>query len=114
MTRNEPFNTDAAVRQLVYRVFRFPAAQVEKTDLLLKDDLVSRQSVTVREARSLGLPGTDLCVLVEGSEAAVSRAVELLKGIAEPLGGPEADGVYRRFRTQDEEAASGMGFIFGP
>ena len=102
------------MRQLVYRVFRFPAAQTEKADLLLKDDLVSRQSVTVRDATSLGLPGTDRCVLVEGSEAGVARAVELLKGISEPLGGAEADGVYRRFRSQDEEAASGMGFIFGP
>lgn len=101
-------------RDLVHRVFRFLAPEAEKADLLLKDDVVSRQSVTVRDARSLGLPGTDRYVLVEGSETGAARAVDLLKGIAQPLDGVEADGVYRRFRAQDEEAASGMGFIFGP
>jgi len=101
-------------RHIVYRVFRFLAPEAEKADLLLKDDLVSRQSVTVRDARSLGLPGTDRYVLVEGGEAGMARAVELLKGITQSLDGAEADRVYRRFRAQDEEAASGMGFIFGP
>jgi hypothetical protein len=50
---------------------------------------------------------------VEGSEAALERATELLKGIA-LLKAAEADDVYRRFRSQDEQAASGMGLIFGP
>ena len=101
-------------RRPVYRVFRFPAPQAEKADLLLMDDVVSRQSVTVRDARSLGFAGADRYVLVEGSEVGMARAVELVKGIAHPLDGAEAEGVYRRFRAQDEEAASGMGFIFGP
>jgi len=38
----------------------------------------------------------------------------LLKDIAKALAGAEAETVYRRFRAQDEEAASGMGLIFGP
>lgn len=104
----------AAVGQTVYRVFRFPIAQIEKANLLLKDDIVSRQSVTTRDAKSLGLPGDDRYVLVEGSELGIARAVELLKGIAKPLKGAEAEDVYRRFRTQDEQAISGMGLIFGP
>jgi len=98
----------------VYRVFRFPVAQIEKANLLLNDDIVSRQSVTTRDATSLGLPGEDRYVLVEGSEAGIVRAVELLKGIAKPLKGAEAEDVYRRFRAQDEQAVSGMGLIFGP
>jgi hypothetical protein len=98
----------------VYRVLRFPPAAAEKASLLLQDDVVSRQSVTARDAKSLGLPGNDRYVLVEGSEAAVARAVELTKGIAGDLSGADAERVYRRFRSQDDEAASGMGLIFGP
>jgi hypothetical protein len=98
----------------VYRVFRFPVAQIEKANLLMKDDIVGRQSVTMRDMKSLGLSGDDRYVLVEGTEAGIARAVELLKEIAKPLKGAEAEDVYRRFRAQDEQAASGMGLIFGP
>jgi hypothetical protein len=40
--------------------------------------------------------------------------VELLKGTADPLDAEKADDIYRRFRAQDDQAASGMGLIFGP
>jgi hypothetical protein len=98
----------------VYRVFRIPAAQAEKVNLVIGDDLVGRQSVTVRDAKALGLKGDDRYVVVEGSEPALARAVELLKGIADPLDAAKADDVYRRFRAQDDQAVSGMGLIFGP
>lgn len=98
----------------MYRVLRFAPGAAEKVSLLLQDDVVGRQSVTARDAKSLGLPGNDRYVLVEGSEAAVSRALDLTKGSAEPLAGADSDRIYRRFRSQDEEAASGMGLIFGP
>jgi len=98
----------------VYRVFRVPAAQASRADAVWKDDLVSRQSITSRDAKSLGLQGDDRYVLVEGSDAGVTRATELLKDLAHALAGKEAERVYRQFRAQDEEAASGMGLIFGP
>ena len=101
------------MRRDVYRVFRLTPAQADQVNVLTADDVVSRQSVTVRDAKSLGLKGDGRYVVVEGSEAAVARATELLKGIP-PLKGTEADDVYRRFRSQDEQAASGMGLIFGP
>ena len=101
------------MRRDVYRVFRLTPAQADQVNLLTADDVVSRQSVTVRDAKSLGLRGDDRYVVVEGSEAAVARATELLKGIP-PLKGAGAEDVYRRFRSQDEQAASGMGLIFGP
>jgi len=98
----------------VYRVFRVPAAHASLADVVWKDDLVSRQSITSRDAKSLGLPGDDRYVLVEGSDAGIASATELLKDLAHALAGAEAERVYRRFRAQDEEAASGMGLIFGP
>ena len=113
MKTNEPFITDAVVRRDVYRVFRLMSAQADQVNVLTADDVVSRQSVTVRDAKSLGLKGDSRYVVVEGSEAAVARATELLKGIP-PLKGAGAEDVYRRFRSQDDQAASGMGLIFGP
>jgi len=98
----------------VYRVFRVPSAHAAQADVVLKDDVVSRQSITARDAKSLGMTGDDRYVLVEGSDTGVARAAELLKDIARALTGAEAERVYRRFRAQDEEAASGMGLIFGP
>ena len=102
------------MRPRVYRVFRVPAAQVSLADVVWKDDLVSRQSITSQDAKSLGLRGDDRYVLVEGSDVGIARATKLLKDLAHALGGAEAERVYRRFRAQDEEAASGMGLIFGP
>jgi hypothetical protein len=81
---------------------------------LWKDDLVSRQSVTERDAKSLGLPGDDKYLLVEGTDGAIARAADLLKDVARSMDGAEAERVYRRFRAQDDEAAAGMGLIFGP
>jgi len=98
----------------VYRVFRVPGAHAAQADVVWKDDAVSRQSITARDAKSLGMTGDDRYVLVEGSDAGVARAAELLKDIARALTGAEAERAYRRFRAQDEEAASGMGLIFGP
>lgn len=98
----------------MYRVFRVPSAKASQADVVWKDDVVSRQSITAREAKSLGMTGDDRYVLIEGSEPGIARATELLEDIAKALAGAEAERVYRRFRAQDEEAASGMGLIFGP
>jgi len=97
----------------VYRVFRVPRGAATQLDLLSKDDLVSRQSIVVREASALGIPGDGSIVLVEGSEAGVARAEALLKEASVMLSGAEAEAAYRSFRSQDENAASGMGLLFG-
>lgn len=98
----------------MYRVFRLPAAQSAKVDVLYADDVVGRQSLIVRDARSLGLSGDDRYVLLEGSEVALARAARLLEDIARPLEGAEAERVYHKIRSQDEDAAAGLGLIFGP
>jgi len=98
----------------VYRVFRIPTARQSLVDALLKDDLVGRQSIVVREAKSLGVEGEGTIVLVEGSDAGVARAEAILREAAIVLRGTEAEHAYKRFRAQDEDAASGMGLLFGP
>ncbi len=98
----------------MYRVFRIPPGQVAQIDAVYADNLAGRQSVTVREARTLGLAGEGSLVLVEGSDEGVARAASILKDVATTLTGSEAEVAYRAFRFQDEAAASGMGFVFGP
>jgi hypothetical protein len=97
----------------VYRVFRIPSGKLSAVDPVFQDNIAGRQSITVRESRALGLGGEGNLVLIEGSEDGVSRAEALLKDSATPLAGAEADAAYRAFRAQDDEAASGMGFVFG-
>ncbi len=97
----------------MYRVFRIPAAQIAKIDAVYADNVAGRQSITIREARTLGLSGEGSLVLVEGSDEGVVRAETLLKDVTTTLTGSEAEAAYRAFRSQDEDAATGMGLVFG-
>ncbi len=97
----------------MYRIFRVPANRLSAIDLVYKDNLAGRQSITLRDSRALGVRGEGSLVLVEGSEEGVARAEALLKENATTLTGVDAETAYRAFRAQDDEAASGMGLIFG-
>ena len=103
----------------MYAVFEVKGADVSKIDATLQDhanpavDLVTRQSIAIRDATSLGLRGEGRLVLVEGSEAALTAAGELFKAFAKKLEGADAEAAYRAFKSQDEDVASGIGFIFG-
>jgi hypothetical protein len=97
----------------VYRVFRILPPKLAGVDVVYKDNLAGRQSITVREARTLGLGGEGSLVLVEGSDEGVARAEDLLKESGAVLTGADAEKAYRAFRSQDDEAASGMGLVFG-
>ena len=97
----------------MYRVFRLPSDKLAMLDAVYQDNLAGRQSITAREARTLSLGGGGSLVLVEGSEEGVARAEAVLKDVAAPLTGADAEAAYRAFRSQDDEAASGLGLVFG-
>ena len=88
------------------------SAKKAEVDAALRDDIVSRQSHTVRDAASAGGPSGMLYVLVEGSADAVARADGLLKPLAEPLPVPERESLYKRFKEEEEAASAGMGLFF--
>lgn len=96
---------------VVYRVLPKDSRRLEQ---VLKDDLVSRQSIVTRDARSLGARGEGTLVLIEGQERALRRAEELLAGVGEKLLGREAEEVHELFRREADDVASGVGFVFGP
>lgn len=97
----------------MYRVFRIPANKLSAMDLVYHDNVAGRQSITVRDSRTLGLGGEGSLILIEGSEEGVARAESLLKETTTILSGAEAENAHRAFQSQDDEAASGMGLVFG-
>ncbi len=97
----------------MYAIFDVKALNRPRIDEVLKDDLVSRQSIAIREAPVLGFPGLGTLVLVEGAEAALVRAAALFKDIAAKLEGSQAEAVYRAWKSQEDDVASGIGLIFG-
>lgn len=88
---------------------RYPQAR----DKASSDDVVSRQSLTFREAMSLGLHEEGYYLLVSGTEEGIKKARELLKGLGRELKGEEAKGVIELLKKQEEEAMEGFGGIFG-
>ncbi len=97
----------------MYRVFRIPTNKLSAMDPVYQDNVAGRQSITVRDARVLGLGGEGSLVLIEGSDEGVARGEALLKDAATRLTGSEAEAAYKAIHAQDEDAASGMGFVFG-
>ncbi|PKK85619.1 MAG: hypothetical protein CVT48_04645 [Thermoplasmata archaeon HGW-Thermoplasmata-1] len=100
---------------MVYAIFRIEPSNAAKINDVLKDELANRQSVLTRDAGSLGMDGNALYFKVEGSEQGVERAAEILKenggGVKMPES--EAAAINRKIIEEEENAADGMGMIFG-
>jgi hypothetical protein len=80
---------------------------------LYGDDLVSRQSITARDSASLGKKGDGYYVQIDGDEAAIKKAREILKGAGKELKGKEAGEITDTIEGQESSAADGFGAIFG-
>lgn len=97
---------------MAWTLFAVPSSQRAPLDAALKDDTVSRQSQTVRDASALGGPAGETYVLVEGSADGVRRAEELLGPLGKKLAGPDGEALYGRFKADEDAASSGMGLFF--
>lgn len=94
-----------------FRVYRFLPAQRAKLEEALGDDIVSRQSLTMRDARHFGVPGDHLYLFVEGTDAGLLRADAVLLEFGERAPGGEA--LYEMLKAEEDAAASGLGSVFG-
>lgn len=96
-------------------VFKVDPSKAAALQQVTQDDTVSRQSIHTRDAGTLGFEGSHLYVRVQGSDAGVEQAKKLMTegSIGEPLAGDEADRVSRAIDDQEDQAAQGMGMIFG-
>jgi hypothetical protein len=77
------------------------------------DELVSKQSITVRDNAAIGMKKEGYYLLIDGDDAAVKKAGELLKGMADRLDGKEEEKVISAIEGQESSAAEGFGAIFG-
>ena len=80
-------------------------------DALKKDDLVSRQSIVIRECSALGFEEEGYFIILDSSKEALQKAEELLKGLAEKYKNKEE--VLAKFDEQEESAMQGFGMIVG-
>lgn len=99
---------------MTYVIYEVKTEEVGKINQMVKDDLVSRQSILTRDASSLGLDKEVTFVKVEGSEKGLKKAEEIAKELKfKKLGKKESDDINKKIEEQEDSAADGMGMIFG-
>lgn len=98
---------------MVYVIFEFKPEDAGKINNIVKDDLVSRQSILTRDSASLNLKGNLSYLKVEGSEEGIKRAEELAKEFGiKKLDSESAKKINDLMEEQEDSAATGMGMIF--
>ena len=98
---------------MVYVIFEVKTEDVGKINKLLKDDIVSRQSILTRDSSSLDIDGDFSYVKIEGSEEGIKKAEEIAKELDfKKLDEKKAKEVDDKIKEQEDSAASGMGMIF--
>ncbi|MCX6664622.1 MAG: hypothetical protein NT038_00955 [Euryarchaeota archaeon] len=98
---------------MIYVIFKIDSEHVGKINTLIKDDVVSRQSILSRDAHALDIKGTETYLKIEGSEQGVKRAEELAKELGfKKLDKKKAEEINKKILQQEDSAATGMGMIF--
>lgn len=123
----------------MYAIFSVKKGNIGKADEILKDDIVSRQSIAIRDASALGIDSENRYILIEGNEQAIKRAEELFKGkkvseeaqkeevreeevgkiggLFKEIGKKEnkktAKQIYDKIKKEEDAVAEGVGFVFG-
>ena len=100
----------------MYFVVKFEPKQLDQLNRdFLTDMTVSKNSIHVRDGGSIGLDKKFLYLRVMGGEEKVGVAKKLFeeKKFGEIVPQAEADKVSKAIDKEEEEAAEGMGAIFG-
>lgn len=99
---------------MVYVIFEVKKEKLGKINELLKDDTVNRQSILTRDASSIGIDKDVTYLKIEGSEKGLKRAEELAEEYEfTKLSDANAKDVNQKIKEQEDQAADGMGMIFG-
>ena len=98
---------------MTYVIFEVKSENSGKINKLIKDDLVSRQSILTRDSNSIDIKGDYTYVKIEGSKEGIKRAKELAKELElKKLDEKKAKKINEKIAEQEDSAASGMGMIF--
>ena len=90
---------------------------------LLKDDLVSRASITFKEAKAVDESKEGYYCYISGTDEQCKKALEMIKEknpktgeesiYAEQVSGKEKNKVIERIKGEEEKASEAFGGIFG-
>jgi len=98
---------------LTYVIFEVKSEDSGKINKLIKDDLVSRQSILTRDSNSLDMKGDYSYVKIEGNVQGIKRAEELAKELElKKVDEKKAKKINTMIEEQEDSAASGIGMIF--
>jgi hypothetical protein len=94
-------------------IFEVKTADAGKITTIIKDDLIGRQSIVIRDANSLDVKGEVSYLKIEGSKEGLQRAEELAKELGlKKLSEKKATTINKKIEAQEDSAATGMGMIF--
>ena len=96
-----------------YAIFSVENEKRNKIKEVISDDLISRQSITTRDAKAIKIEKEVQFVLIEGDEKAIEKAKELFQDIGTVIDSTEAEEIYNKLKEDEQGAAAGVGFIFG-
>ena len=98
---------------MTYVIFELKSEDAGKINKIIKEDIVSRQSILTRDSSSLNLKGDFLYLKIEGSDEGIKKAEELAKEFEiKKLDKKKAKEINKKILEQEDSAASGMGMIF--
>lgn len=98
---------------MTYIIFEVKTDESGKIDKIIKDDLVSRQSILTRDSSSLNVKGQFTFLKIEGSEEGLKKAEEIAKELGlKKLDKKKSKVINDKIEEQEDSAATGMGMIF--
>ncbi len=92
-----------------------PREKAGQAEMKLRNDfdVCAKQSITVRDAKALGINKEGSFFYVTGSEEGVKKCRELLKEFEAPAKPEELQQAKSKIIEEQDAAASGFGGIFG-
>ena len=98
---------------MTYNIYRIPKEKASKaTSVVYQDNIVSRQSITIRDARALGIETDERILLIEGSPEALAHADTILKELAVKETEENSKKIYEKFKEEENTILSATS-IFG-
>jgi hypothetical protein len=98
---------------MAWRVYVLPSdKRGELDEITTKDDLLWRQTRTLREAAPLGGKADEVYFYMEGSETAMAHADAKVTAVAKKADPELAEKLHAKFKAEEEASAQGMGLMF--
>ena len=98
---------------MAFEVFLTEKKDGEKLRQALNDDIVSRQSIYLKDGKLYGQKdGTEIAI-VEGSDAGLAKAKTLITAFGKLADAKEKETIYKAVKADEEASIEGMGAIFG-